>query len=152
MTVEITDTADATTADTIVETPQEPVTTPEAPEATVDAADVSEDAETFPREYVEKLRKENAGYRDKAKKTDDYANRLHNLLVKETGRLADPTDLPFDAEHLTNPSTVNAAIDELLATKPHLASRKPTGDIGQGLMSEASETISLAGLLRANAQ
>lgn len=151
MTAEIIDTTDATTTEDLVETPQEPVTTPEAPEDTVGSEEATEEPETFPREYVEKLRKENGDNRVKAKKADDYANRLHNLLVKETGRLADPTDLPFDEEHLTNPSTVNAAIDALLATKPHLASRKPMGDIGQGIMSEASETISLAGLLRANA-
>lgn len=145
------ETTDPTAPETLVETPQEPVTTPEAPETATTTEEPSDDTETFPREYVEKLRKENAGYRDKAKKTDDYAHQLHTALVKETGRLADPTDLPFDEEHLTNPSTVNAAIDALLATKPHLASRKPMGDIGQGIMSEASETISLAGLLRANA-
>lgn len=146
-----TETTDTTTPETLVETPQEPATTPEAPEATLDPADATGEPETFPREYVEKLRKENAGYRDKAKKTDDYAHQLHAALVKETGRLADPTDLPFKEETLHDPVKLAAAIDDLLATKPHLANRKPMGDIGQGIMSEASETISLAGLLRANA-
>ena len=151
MTIEMTETTDATTPETLVETPQEPVTTPDAREATLDPADATEEAETFPREYVEKLRKENAGYREKAKRSDDYAHQLHAALVKETGRLADPSDLPFDDAHLTDPTTLVAAIDQLLGSKPHLASRKPTGDIGQGIMSEARETISLAGLLRANA-
>lgn len=151
MAAEIAETTEVTTTEGLVETPQEPVTTPEAPAATVDTTDVSADAETFPREYVEKLRKENAGYRDKAKKTDDYAHQLHTALVKETGRLADPTDLPFDDAHIADALSLTEAIDNLLASKPHLANRKPMGDIGQGIMSEASETISLAGLLRANA-
>lgn len=151
MTAEIIDTTDATTTEDLVETPQEPVTTPEAPEDTVGSEEATEEPETFPREYVEKLRKENAGYRDKAKKTDDYAHQLHTALVKETGRLADPTDLPFDDAHIADALSLTEAIDNLLASKPHLANRKPMGDIGQGIMSEASETISLAGLLRANA-
>lgn len=152
MTVEMTDTTDAIATDTSVETPQEPVIASDAPMDTEGTTDAPGEPETFPREYVEKLRKENAGYRDKAKKTDDYAHQLHAALVKETGRLADPTDLPFNPEHLEDPAALAAAVDNLLANKPHLASRKPTGDIGQGIMSEASETISLAGLLRANAQ
>ena len=52
--------------------------------------------------------------------------------MKATGRLADPTDLEFDEDHLDDPDALAAAIDDLLARKPHLASRKPVGDIGQG--------------------
>lgn len=151
MTVDMTETTDTTATEPIVETPQEPAIDPKGPEGAADTQEPTGEPETFPREYVEKLRKENAGYRDKAKKTDDYAQQLHAALVKETGRLADPTDLPFNPEHLDDPAALAAAVDTLLTTKPHLASRKPTGDIGQGIMSDASETISLAGLLRANA-
>jgi phage terminase large subunit-like protein len=53
----------------------------------------AEDAENFPREYVEKLRKESAGYRDKAKTgesgAEEPSKRLHAALVTATGRLAD---------------------------------------------------------------
>jgi hypothetical protein len=53
----------------------------------------AEDAENFPREYVEKLRKESAGYRDKAKtgesRAEEPSKRLHAALVTATGRLAD---------------------------------------------------------------
>ncbi|RYI24606.1 hypothetical protein EVU97_01970 [Dermacoccus sp. 147Ba] len=107
--------------------------------------------ETFPREYVEKLRKENADARVKAKRADDLAARLHTALVAATGRLADPSDLPFDDAHLEDADALNAAVDALLARKPHLASRRPVGSIGQGATAPA-DSVSLAGILRHNAQ
>lgn len=113
--------------------------------------EVSDDAEAFPRSYVEKLRKEAAGHRDRAKRTDDLAARLHVALVEATGRLADARDLPFDESHLDDPVALSVAIDAVLADKPHLATRKPSGNIGQGVKSEGTATISLGGLLRANA-
>ena len=116
----------------------------------VDGSDDPSDAETFPREYVEKLRKEAADARVKAKRADDLAARLHTALVAATGRLADPSDLPFDDAHLEDADALNAAVDELLARKPHLASRRPVGSIGQGATSPA-DSVSLAGILRHNA-
>lgn len=110
----------------------------------------SDDAETFPRDYVVKLRDENAKYRQRAQDRDDVAKRLHTALVAATGRLADPTDLAFDDDHIVDPDKMVAAIDELLQAKPHLASRKPSGSIGQGV-SGVSDTVSLSGLLKANA-
>jgi len=101
-------------------------------EAGHDDAD-QDDAETFPRSYVERLRRENKRYRDQAGRADNYAQRLHAELVRATGRLADPTDLPFDAEHLADDgAALTDAIDALLDAKPHLAARRPAGDIGQG--------------------
>lgn len=119
-------------------------------EAEVHTADASEESDTFPREYVEKLRKEAAGHRDRAKRADDLAQRLHTAIVSATGRLADATDLPYEESHLDDPAALTQAIDGLLADKPHLASRKPMGNIGQGATS-TSDTVDLAGLLRANA-
>lgn len=116
----------------------------------VGTTDTSDEPDTFPREYVEDLRKENAGYRDKAKDRDELAHQLHDALVAATGRLQDPTDLPFDDDHLRDPAKLVAAIDELLTTKPHLASRKPHGNIGQG-MSAGTDSFSLAGVLRQGA-
>lgn len=82
-----------------------------------------DDAETFPRSVVEKLRQENAGrYRQRAGQADAYAARLHTELVRATGRLADPADLEFDAAHLDDAEALTGAIDALLADKPHLAS------------------------------
>ena len=71
--------------------------------------------ETFPREVVEKLRQENGRYRQRAQQADTLARRLHLELVRATGRLADPSDLEFDEEHLDDPDALVAAVDELLA-------------------------------------
>lgn len=115
-----------------------------------DPVDEDDEPDTFPREYVTKLRDESAKYRQRAGKADDLAKRLHVALVTATGRLADATDLPFDEAHLDNPKALTKAIDDLLAAKAHLASRKPIGDVGQGAKPEPVN-VSLAGLLRASA-
>lgn len=106
------------------------------------------DADTFPRAYVEKLRAQNARYREKAKNADAYGQRLHTELVRATGRLADPSDLDFDPEHLDDPEALAAAVNDLLARKPHLASRKPVGDIGQGVRGSATEQAGLLSILK----
>jgi hypothetical protein len=106
--------------------------------------------ETFPRSYVEGLRQESGKYRQRAQQADDLAKRLHTELVRATGKLADPTDLPFSEDHLVGGDKLAAAIDDLLARKPHLASRRPAGDIGQGA-APASGTVDLAAILRQRA-
>lgn len=123
---------------------------PDAPAETADEQTVDDDADTFPRAYVDKLRKEAADARVKAKDRDEIAARLHTSLVAASGRLADPSDLPFDEAHLSDPDALTAALDELLARKPHLASRRPVGDIGQGV-SAVTSSVDLAGILRHNA-
>ncbi|MGN7779024.1 hypothetical protein ACTJJE_05820 [Mycolicibacterium sp. 22603] len=115
--------------------------------------DSADDAETFTRTYVEKLRRESQRYRERAGEADALAQRLHTALVAATGKLADPADLPFDAAHLDEADGVAAmadAIDELLASKPHLRSRRPFGDIGQGASTSAS-SVDLAAMLRQGA-
>ena len=140
---------------------QEPENGPTADETTTTPPDASEaaqaaqgaaqgNAETFPREYVEKLRKEAAEARLKAKKADDYAQALFTARVAATGRLADPSDLPFDPELVDDMDGLKSAIDELLLAHPHYASRTPQGDIGQGATT-TSDTVDLAGILRARA-
>lgn len=111
----------------------------------------AQEPETFPREYVQRLRQEAASARTRARDRDTLAEALWAARVTATGRLADPTDLPMpaDADPL-DADTVAAAVDELLTRKPHLASRRPAGDIGQGATS-ANDTVDLAGLLRARA-
>lgn len=59
------------------------------------------DTETFSREYVEGLRRENAKYRSQAKGSEELRHQLHDALVQLDGRLADPTDLAYADEHLT---------------------------------------------------
>jgi hypothetical protein len=145
----------------MTETPGEPTTVENTEDELSDALDSSEptdapeepaeeddEPDTFPREVVEKLRQENGKYRQRAQRADTLAERLHTELVRATGRLADPSDLQFAEEHLDDPDALVAAVDELLERKPHLASRKPAGDIGQGPRGTASEPFSLLGLLK----
>jgi len=122
--------------------------TTETPDPTRDRD--TPEPETFPRAVVEELRRENAEQRVKARRADEMSRRLHLELVRATGRLADPDDLPFDEAHLEDVEVLDAAIDDLLTRKPHLASRRPRGDIGQGATAEAA-SVDLAGILRARA-
>lgn len=115
-----------------------------------DTADTTEEPDTFDRDYVEGLRRENGRYRQRAQRADQYAQRLHVELVKATGRLADPTDLVYDEAHLDDPDALAAAVEDLLARKPHLAARRPVGDIGQGATPSAG-TVDLAAILRGRA-
>lgn len=132
--------SDAETTD-----PDDP--TPDTPEVPAEGAD---EPDTFPRAVVEELRRENAKYRTRAGQADDMSQRLHLELVRATGRLADPSDLAFDEGHLEDVDILDSAIDQLLSRKPHLASRRPTGDIGQGATATA-DTVDLARILRARA-
>ncbi len=134
-------------AESNAETKEPEAPTPDTPEVPAEDAD---EPDTFPREYVQNLRDESARYRQRARQADEMATRLHLELVRATGRLADPTDLPFEERHLEDVDILDAAIDGLLARKPHLASRRPSGDIGQGATAEPA-TVDLAGLLRARA-
>lgn len=113
-----------------------------------DATPAEAEPDVFTREYVQALRRENGKHRQRATEADTLAARLHTELVRATGRLADPADLPFDAEHLDDADKLAAAVDELLAAKPHLASRTPRGDIGQGNRGTASEPFSLLAALK----
>ncbi len=122
--------------------------TPETPQEGQDGP--QNDAETFPLAYVQKLRTEAAEARVKAKRADDLAASLFTERVRATGRMADPTDLPFNAGLLDDPDALTTAIDTLLASKPHLASRTPRGNVGQG-STGASGDVDLAALLRAGA-
>jgi hypothetical protein len=111
-----------------------------------------EDAETFPRSYVEKLRKESQRYRERAKTAEanlDAALReLFTARVTATGKLADPDDLPYDAELLAEEDKLTEAIDELIKRKPHLAARKISGSVGQGVTGTKDEPFSLLGRLK----
>jgi hypothetical protein len=87
-----------------------------------------------------------------ARNADTYAKRLHTDLVRATGRVADPTDLAFYEAHLDDADALSAAIDELLARKPHLASRRPTGEIGQATSPSAASSVDRTALLRQQAR
>ena len=101
-----------------------------------DTSSEGHDSETFPRSYVERLRREAAEYRTRGQADREAVDALRSELwaerVAAAGRLADPSDLPMPADaEAVDSDTVTAAIDALLETKPHLAARRAAGDIGQ---------------------
>ena len=147
-----TGTTDRRAAEQPTEPAESDAQTTETPDGT---PDTPEDAETFPRAVVEELRRENAEQRTKAKRADDLAARLVTSIAASTGRLADARDLPFTAELLgddgiPDPTKIGEAIDALIRERPHLADRRPRGDIGQGATAETAG-VDLAGMLRARA-
>lgn len=144
----MTEHADTNETTEVVDPPTEQTEDPSVDK--IDQPEETEDSETFPREYVVKLREEAAKHRTRAGDRDTLAQRLHTALVTATGRLADPSDLPFDNAHLADPDALSAAVDNLLARKPHLATRRPVGDVGQGVTGSDS-SVDLAGMLRRNA-
>lgn len=99
--------------------------------------DTATNTDVFSREYVEKLRGESADHRTKARDAEARSETLSRELfaekVKATGRLADPTDLPYSAEALADPDVLNQQIDDLLSAKPHFANRRPVGNVGIGV-------------------
>lgn len=121
----------------------------EAPDTQEDTEQPQDEQETFPRSYVEELRQENGRYRQRAARADDLAAALWSARVEATGRLADPSDLPLpeDGDPLDG-DLIEMSISDLLTAKPHLASRRPRGDVGQGATGQTT-SVDLAGLLRA---
>lgn len=110
------------------------------------------DADTFPRSYVEKLRKESAEYRTRAQKADALATELWSARVAASGRLADPSDLPMpEGADPTDTEAITEAINSLLESKPHMAARVPRGDIGQGTR-DTVQPFSLLGALNTHAR
>ena len=90
--------------------------------------------------------------RTRLRNADTYAKRLHTELVRATGKLADPTDLEFAEGHLDDSDALTAAIDALLAKKPHLASVGRPGRSGRAPHSPRLPTVDLAAILRRRAQ
>ncbi len=136
--------------------PVEPLRVTEGSGDTGTPAEAPQEPETFPREYVERLRRENAEARVGAKRSEALAARLVAALAAQTGQLADPSDLPYsddllDEEGLPDAGKINAAVADLLTRKPHLASTRVTGDVGQGVRGETAPMVSLAELLRSGA-
>lgn len=140
---------EATAADT-TEADDEDVQPTDTPDDQGSDFESEPDTIVYKRADLEKLRQENGKYRQRAQRADELAHRLHTELVRATGKLADPTDLPFDEDHLADADTLAAAIDDLLTRKPHLASRRPIGEIGQG-PSPSAGSVDLAAILRGKA-
>lgn len=117
-------------------------------EEPTEVADTEGEPDTFDRAYVQKLRKEAAKYRDKAKRAEELEQRLHQALVAQDGRLADPSDLPFDETHLDDPDALAAAIAKLIARKPGLKAQKLSGDVGAGKRSSKKSNTDLLSIMK----
>lgn len=139
------------------EDPQEPLAVPAGTDAPPELVEGSQSyPDVFSREYVVALRQEAAEARVRAKRTDDLAARLILEIASGTGRLADPTDFPVNAElipeflgedGLPDRTLIHEAVARLLAAKPHLA--KPVfGDVGQGSFAGITEGPGLGSMLR----
>lgn len=137
----------------------EAVTDETAEDTEQTTGDTTEDTtvNSDPDRATKKLRKENATLRERAKaaearaaRTDSLAARLHTELVRASGKLADPADFPYnpDADLLDDPEAFNQAIDEFVEAKPHLRSRTPRGDVGQGNRGNGEEPVNLMNILK----
>lgn len=129
---------------------QLPEPTPDAPQ---DAPEATTDAETYSAEYVRELRAESAERRVKAKRVDEANARLARAYAQQDGRLIEPGELTYgdhllDDDGLVDPDKVGSAIDALLATKPYLATQRPTQTIAQGVREDVPETPGLFALIR----
>lgn len=124
------------------------------PDADPAGTDESE-PDTFTREYVVELRREAASHRAKAHAAEERADTLARTLwverVAALSLLADPTDLPYNADVLDNPDEIRRQAEELLAAKPHLRTRRITARAGQGERGHGDAEVSLAGMLRGRA-
>ncbi|ROR53281.1 hypothetical protein EDD41_0416 [Luteococcus japonicus] len=107
----------------------------------------TDEPESFPREYVEKLRKEAADNRAKAKAAEALQHEVFGLRVAALGKLHDASDMPFDPALLEDPDKLAQAVDELVTRKPYLARQVVAGSIGQGA-APATPSVSLIDALR----
>jgi len=70
---------------------------------------------------------------------EELAVRLQEALVRLDGRLADPSDLPFDPSFIEDQEALDAAITALVKKKPGLKSKQFGGNIGQGKRGSAAK-------------
>lgn len=103
---------------------------------------------------IASVRREAASWRTQFREAESRIAELESSLfaaqVASTGKLADPTDMPVNAELLSDTDALSAAIDELIAAKPHLKART-FGNVGQHDRSDSQNTVSLGSILRSNA-
>ena len=133
--------------------PEAETTESEEPAASETDENDTADDENSSTDQIAEVRREAAGYRTKLRDTEAHLQRVQSELfhakVAATGRLADASDMPVNVELLDDGDALNAAIGELLQSKPHLKARS-FGGIGQGEKPERS-SVSLGGMLRRNA-
>ncbi|GAB7068766.1 hypothetical protein H7J06_05925 [Mycobacterium hodleri] len=120
----------------------------------VDTPEVdSEVAEDDTEPLVRKLRDESAKYRTRAKDAEarihTLSRELFALKVAALDKLADATDLEYNADFLDDPDALALAVDELLEKRPHYAKRnRPNGAVGQGDRGDSVAAPTFAALLQ----
>jgi hypothetical protein len=135
----------------------DPLDSPSANEKTLSDVDTPEvdpeaaEGDTDP--IVRKLRDESAKYRTRAKdaeaRVDTLSRELFNLKVAALDKLADVTDLEYNADLLDDPDALALAVDDLLARRPHYAKRnRPSGPVGQGDRGDSAAAPTFAALLQ----
>lgn len=67
---------------------------------------------------------------------DAMSQGLFAAQVAATGRLVDPSGLPYDAALVNNPEALDAAITALLLASPHLGRIVVSGDVDQDARDE----------------
>lgn len=97
----------------------------------------TDEADSFPRAYVEQLRAENAEARVKAKRADDLLTYAARVAVERYAAdiLADPRSLTYDDsmsddDGLPDGTKIEAAARALVEARPYLG--KPGGDVLAG--------------------
>ena len=74
---------------------------------------------------------------------------LFALKVTALDKLEDVSDLEYNPDLLTDPDALAAAVDELIAKRPHYAKRtRPSGSVGQGNRGESAAAPTFASLLQ----
>lgn len=115
-----------------------------------------DDANTFDRAYVEKLRAEAADHRTSRKDAEERLERVtqeyRTVAVAQavSGLLVDADDLAWSDDYLTDDGLVDAekvreAATALVVSKPHLG--RVRGEVGQGY-KPVSDAVDLASLIR----
>lgn len=127
--------------------PTEPVELAADPEP-ADDDDPDDDSDTFPREYVERLRRENQTYRDRARAAESTAWRA---LVESTGLVVNADEVPRPDGAALDLDGALAAAREAIAARPYIAARRARGNIGQHEGPGSTTAVSLSSLLRAGA-
>ncbi len=116
------------------------------------AGENTDDADTFPRDYVENLRQESKGYREKASaaeaRTDELSRALFAARVAATGKVENAAEIEYNADMLDDADALNTAIDAAIEARPYIKTRKPSGNIGQGVKGTQTEQFSLLGALK----
>lgn len=152
-----------------------PATDPPPADLPDDAPDVGDPGEDgrYPAEVVARLRQEAADRRQRARTAEEALEVANGRVSALSDRLlaveiasatstilADPADLSTFAEAadltgedgLPDRDKIVAAANDLVARKPHLASRRPAGDVDQGARGRPAESFDFAARLRAAAR